>query len=101
MMPFWVACDSCDEFWCGLHGAHVFECDCPDIEEMIHLVDPRWGGDPRAAFDPDWEAGCPRVVTDERDRRPKLAALGNAIVPQVAYEIFRAIQAVNIAEGYP
>jgi hypothetical protein len=32
---------------------------------------------------PAWVAGC---------RVPALKALGNAIVPQVAYEIFRAIE---------
>lgn len=37
----------------------------------------------------DWEAGCPRVTTHEQDRTHKLKALGNAIVPQVAYEILR------------
>ena len=37
----------------------------------------------------DWEAGMPRTVTHEQDRTHKLKALGNAIVPQVAYEILR------------
>ena len=44
------------------------------------MIDP-WAG--------DWEAGCPRTVTHEQDRTHKLKALGNAIVPQVAYEILR------------
>lgn len=55
-----------------------------------------WVARPRRAghaWAGDWEAGCARVVTDERDRRRKLHGLGNAIVPQVAYEIIAAIVA--------
>ena len=44
------------------------------------MIDP-WAG--------DWEAGMPRTVTHEQDRTHKLKALGNAIVPSVAYEILR------------
>ena len=28
----WVKCKDCDEWWCNLHGKHVFECACPAIE---------------------------------------------------------------------
>jgi hypothetical protein len=44
------------------------------------------------AFGPDWEDGAPRVVATERDRVNKLKALGNAIVPQVAYQILLAME---------
>lgn len=44
------------------------------------------------AFGPDWEDGVPRVVTAERDRVHKLKALGNAIVPQVAYQVLLAME---------
>ena len=37
----------------------------------------------------DTEPDIPRVATGVKDRRRKLMALGNAIVPQVAYEIIR------------
>lgn len=42
----------------------------------------------RAAWaDGSWESELPRVVSEETDRRPKLRAAGNAIVPLVAYEL--------------
>lgn len=44
------------------------------------------------AFGPDWEDGVPRVVTDCVDRTHKLKALGNALVPQVAYQIFQTLE---------
>lgn len=56
------------------------------------LLDPRWLGDPLAAFGPDWEDGVPRVVTECVDRTHKLKALGNALVPQIPYLIFQAME---------
>lgn len=44
------------------------------------VIDP-WAG--------DWEAGMPRTTTHEVDRVNKLKALGNAIVPSVAYTILK------------
>jgi hypothetical protein len=38
------------------------------------------------------------VVVHETDRRHKLKALGNAIVPQVAYEIMQAMLAADATE---
>lgn len=49
----------------------------------------------RPAFGPDWEAGIPRVTAHEVDRVNKLKALGNAIVPQVAYELLMMMLAVD------
>lgn len=45
------------------------------------------------AFGPDWEDGVPRVVATEQERVQKLKALGNAIVPQVAYQVLLAMNA--------
>jgi hypothetical protein len=47
------------------------------------------------AFGPDWEDGVPRVVATEKDRVNKLKALGNSIVPQVAYQILLAMDSPN------
>lgn len=44
------------------------------------------------AFGDDWEDGVPRVVTGEKGRVQRLTALGNAIVPQVAYQIIREMR---------
>lgn len=41
--------------------------------------------------DGSWERDLPRVVADEPERRQKLQAAGNAIVPIVAYEILRVM----------
>lgn len=49
------------------------------------LMDPRWEGNPLQAFSPSWEDGVPRVVEQEDERVHKLKALGNGIVPQVAF----------------
>jgi hypothetical protein len=29
----WVPCHGCEDWWCRKHEKHVFECDCPPLEE--------------------------------------------------------------------
>lgn len=62
-------------------------------------VDSRWQGDPLNAFDDDWEAGIPRVTGGCDQRVNKLKALGNALVPQVAYMVFQVIAAAEVGNG--
>jgi DNA (cytosine-5)-methyltransferase 1 len=34
----WVRCECCDDFVCTIHGEHVYDCECPPIDE--------WDSDP-------------------------------------------------------
>ena len=44
--PAWVRCPSCDDFYCSNHRAHVYDCECPGVDE--------WGG-----VDPYRSGGAP------------------------------------------
>jgi len=44
---------------------------------------------PRRWGDGSWEDGIPRVTTQKKGRTQRQKALGNSILPQVAYEIIR------------
>ena len=43
----------------------------------------------------NWEEEIPRLTNENNFRKEKLMALGNAIVPQVAEMIFRAIKEIG------
>jgi len=34
----WVRCPACEDFWCTIHKRHVYDCECPPLEE--------WAEDP-------------------------------------------------------
>ena len=77
---------------CG-HGRHEALCRLGDAPHGL----PGWVVG-RPAFGPAWEDGIERVTAYEEDRVSKLKALGNAIVPQVAYELMLMMLAVDDAE---
>jgi DNA (cytosine-5)-methyltransferase 1 len=86
--------------WADRHAAQLRESrEQSETEQRLGvpddglpgLLDGRWRGDPMNAFGADWEDGVPRVVATEKDRVNKLKALGNSIVPQVAYQILLAM----------
>ena len=47
-MPAWVRCECCDDFLCTIHGVHVADCSCPDIDTWaLRGMDPyTQGGQP-------------------------------------------------------
>jgi hypothetical protein len=34
----WIRCGGCEDFYCTRHDLHVYDCECPPIEE--------WATDP-------------------------------------------------------
>jgi DNA (cytosine-5)-methyltransferase 1 len=47
---------------------------------------------PRRWGDGSWENGIPRVTTKKENRAARLKALGNSILPQVAFQIIKAMK---------
>jgi DNA (cytosine-5)-methyltransferase 1 len=45
--------------------------------------------------DGSWEQGVPRVTKEKKDRAMRLRSIGNAIVPQVAYEIIKLLDDIR------
>jgi site-specific DNA-cytosine methylase len=79
----------------------------PTVGGVIHgipggLAGPRflraeWNGDPLNAFQGGWDDGVPRLLSGrEPGWGKKIRALGNALVPQVAYQLFRMIEEVEM-----
>lgn len=31
----WVECPDCEDYWCRIHGEHVYECPCPSVDEWV------------------------------------------------------------------
>lgn len=68
----WEPCECCEEFWCNIHGMHVFECDCPPIDE--------WERDP---YEPLADSSCERLEewSGERcnDGKERQAIIGDSL----------------------
>lgn len=59
-----------------------------------------WMDSVRAGWaDGTWEAGIPRLATGVPNRVGRLKALGNAVVPQQFYPVFRAIAEIESGEA--
>jgi len=35
MAATWVPCPSCEDYWCVVHKKHVYDCECPPLEEWV------------------------------------------------------------------
>jgi len=43
--PAWIRCELCDDFICTIHGEHVYDCDCPGIDDWAERnIDPYSAG---------------------------------------------------------
>jgi len=62
----------------------------PDVGGMVTRLSPWMDG----YWDREPE-GVPRVTTGVKDRVNRLKGLGNAVVPQIAFEIFKAIESYD------
>lgn len=49
------------------------------------------------AFASGWTDGVPYTALKRDDHRHRIKALGNSLVPQLAYQIFLAIAAIDAA----
>jgi hypothetical protein len=43
--PAWIPCPDCDGYFCTIHGKHVADCECPEIDEWA--IDPYTQGGPQ------------------------------------------------------
>lgn len=84
---------------CGCGGQHRGEKSPQPENGCRRAAEPRMGG--MADGIPHWldgePAGIPRIVKGLSHRADRIKALGNAVVPQQAYPIFRAIRMIEEA----
>ncbi len=36
--PAWIRCQSCEGYWCLIHGEHAETCPCPPVEQWVGLT---------------------------------------------------------------
>ena len=107
--PAWEPCECCDEFKCNIHGAHVFECECPPIDEWdtdpysdarLQRLQERTGIQPRgektdpAATPSMWwsvEPDLDRVADGVAARVDRIKGIGNGQVPLQAAVAWRLL----------
>ena len=85
-----VGCGEVVNAVCGGHPRHDGRTTQPGVGGVVDGIS---GGMDRR-LDPwagDWEAGVPRVARGIPNRVNRIKCLGNAVVPQQFYPIFRAI----------
>lgn len=84
LVPAWVTCECCDDYWCAFHQQHAYDCACPGIDDWSTLglspYEPclvRWmsceEGEVLMGFEPGW--------TDLGGTAdgPRLKAIGNSM----------------------
>tara|TARA_Y100000590_G_scaffold302926_1_gene341550 strand:+ start:373 stop:1962 length:1590 start_codon:yes stop_codon:yes gene_type:complete len=78
-------------------GTPLTSSERPSIKRIIEGNNPKkqLSEDPKVYFDEDydmWEIGMPRSMEDYPDRKARLTALGNAVVPQCVELVGRLIK---------
>lgn len=79
----------CYKHCSGLPKGSIFKCGLGGNSDGLP---PRLDGNP---WGEGWEDGVPMVATKVRDRVDRLKSLGNAIVPQVAYQLMNFIKEIE------
>lgn len=102
IVPAWMPCPDCDDMLCVLHGEHVADCPCPDIDtwtaeglfpyapSVVRFLTPQ---------ECELLQGFPSGWTDVglSDTR-RYMALGNAVCVPVARWIAERIVALESSE---
>lgn len=87
VVPAWVPCPVCDDFWCALHGMHADNCPCPPAQDwadagllpfnpsVLRFITPL-EAERAQGFSDDWTAG--------QSDTQRYKQLGNAVTVPVA-----------------
>ena len=94
VVPAWIECPDCDDFWCALHGMHAYDCPCPSVDE--------WAEYDLSPYDPsvlryitpvesERLQGFPDGWTAGQSDSARYKQMGNAVTVNVAEWIGRRI----------